>query len=110
MALSFASFKRMPPSKGGYTMGFCTVTFDNAYPTGGYSIAYTDLSLKNAILDLHCQPVVAGSNLGFVAAWDHSNGKLVVYESGTADAGLDELNSSSTALNSLTARIMYAGY
>ena len=109
MALTFTNNKHFQPMRGGWKKGVVDITFDNSYPTGGEAVTAANLGLRT-LYNLITPPIRAGSNLGFVTSWDHVNRKIVVYESGTADAGLGELNSTSSALDGLTIRCEYLGY
>ena len=62
-----------------------TVTFDDSYPTGGEAfdigaIGFVRLDFIN---------FNQGED-GYVFHWDAANEKVIVYESGTASAALDE--------------------
>ena len=61
-----------------------TLTFDDSYPTGGEPFTASDIGLTTIDrLDIAPQD-------GYVFEWDATNEKVIVRESGTASAALDE--------------------
>lgn len=64
---------------------FGTITFDSSYPTGGEAFDKASIGLVR----LDWLSFNQGED-GFVFHWDATNAKIIVYESGTASAALDE--------------------
>lgn len=62
-----------------------TITFDSSYPTGGESFDKADIGL----VKMEWIAFNQGED-GRVFHWDAANSKILVYESGTASAALDE--------------------
>lgn len=81
------------------------VTLDSSYPTGGEAADFTALAPFSAVDIVMILGVDAG---GRHIEWDISAGKFVVYESGTADAALDEINAA-TDLSAVTITVMVIG-
>lgn len=61
-----------------------TITFDSSYPAGGEPFDKEDIGLY--VLDR----LVVDPQDGFIFEWDSTNEKIIVRESGTASAALDE--------------------
>ena len=82
-------------------MGVAKVVFGAGenYVTGGIDIKTGILAALN-MNTVHA--VIEGNHdaAGLVVRYNASDGKLLFYESGTADAPLDELNSASALINS----------
>lgn len=64
---------------------FGTITFDSSYPTGGEAFDKADIGLGR----LDWISFNQGED-GRVFHWDATNAKILVFESGTASAPLDE--------------------
>jgi hypothetical protein len=66
-----------------------TITFDTSYPTGGEAIVAADLKFTTLddIWVFPAEDSVSGD--GYVPVWNGTN--LLLYESGTTGAGLDEV-------------------
>lgn len=62
-----------------------TITFDASYPTGGEAFDKADIGLTR----LDWISFNHGED-GYVFHWDAANEKVLIFESGTASAGLDE--------------------
>lgn len=103
MPLTFTNFKRHVPRRGGRRSGDVDITFDNSYPTGGEPVSAADLGLKTL------RRLDVGNLPGFMTRWDKATGKILVYESGTADGPLTELNDTSALLNGMVAHCVYEG-
>jgi len=81
MALSFAEVQRRPPAKGGFREGYLDVTFDNTYPTGGWTVTPSSIGLSTAIHFFKLQ----SSKIGYVLEEDHQSGgsvKIKAYSPG----------------------------
>ena len=61
-----------------------TITFDDSYPAGGEAFSASNIGL--AVIDR----LAIDPQDGFVFEWDATNNKVIVRESGTASAALDE--------------------
>lgn len=60
------------------------------YATGGEALTASDFGLSRLN-----HVMLGASTTGYVATYDKANSKLKIFESGTADAALDELDNSS---------------
>jgi hypothetical protein len=88
MALAVTSIARMP--LGNRVLALASITFDATYPAGGEEITASQLGLKG----LEAVFVTGGSD-GFVLTAIRTSAvswKIKAYESGTADAALDEFD------------------
>ena len=88
MALTFANIKRNVV--GAQKEVICDVTFDSAYPSGGEAFVPRDIDgSRHADDDFH---FVAFSGNDATAAdhryfaYDHTNGKIMIYTSGATEA------------------------
>lgn len=70
---------------GRMKVAIATVTFDSSLAAGGEAFVPADVGMT-AFLFVG----IEDSNTGTVAKYDRVNGKITAYESGTADAGLNE--------------------
>ncbi len=76
---------------GSVRIGVVEVTLDSSYPTGGEAVALaTALSWEQLIEVI---AIRSSSANGYVPQWDGDN--IVIYETGTTDAALDEINNAS---------------
>ena len=103
MALAFANFKRMPPVKGGWRMGFVDITFDASYTTGGWAVAASDLKLGT----IHVL-VPPATRSGFVLEWDHVNAKINAYQEQDSAGAMKEIDASD--LSAVVARCWSMGW
>ena len=87
MVLSISVTDRISLPKS-HTMIYGVITFDASYLTGGELIAAADLKFQS--LD---NLLVFPTEDGFIPSWDPSAGTIILYESGTAGAPLDEVTS-----------------
>jgi hypothetical protein len=109
MALTFSENRHFIPVRGGWKCGVVDITFDDNYPTGGETVTAADLGV-GVLYNLQLPGAIVAGGVGFVPTWNPTTGKIVVYESGVADAGLGELNGASPALNGQTVRCHYLAY
>src|SRR5688572_3777694 len=103
MALTVDVAARHVPQRGGVRMGCVLLTFDDSYPAGGYALSASELGLNEL------ENLIVPNLPGFVTVWDPVAGKILVYESGTADGALTELNDTSALLDGIVARCCYIG-
>lgn len=86
MALTFTTTRTN--YMGDQKVVYGTVTFDSSYATGGEALDETQIGLHRLDFINFNQ----GED-GYVVHWDKANEKLMLFESGTASAGLDEQDS-----------------
>ena len=70
-----------------------TATFDASYDTGGEELTATTLSVENS---------------GYVAQYDYTNSKIVLYEAGADAAILDEV-ADTTNVSAVVVRVLAFG-
>jgi len=61
---------------GTWKVGIADVTMDSSYPTGGEALDPADFGITTPYI------VLVGTASGFVAEWDYTNKKLIVYNQG----------------------------
>jgi hypothetical protein len=79
-----------------------TITFDSSYPTGGESIASTEVGLESIALVL-----LSPDHNGYVAQFDYTNSKISLWEAGADGAALDEFASTGDASAVIVRAIFY---
>jgi hypothetical protein len=79
------------------------ILFDSSYATGGESLTPTQLGFDS----LHIMLTSSEDN-GYVAEYDYSGEKLVLYEAGADGAALDEV-ADTTDVSSVYVRILTFG-
>ena len=104
MALAFATFKRMAPTKGGFRRGFVDITLDASYSAGGWAITKANLNLPNT---LHAVIPPAHKN-GFHLEWDQVNGKLKAYQEQDTASASKEIDAAD--LSAAVIRAEYIGW
>lgn len=80
------------------------ITLDNAYAAGGYAITAGNMQFKTSIRNL-----IPGASKGFMAVWDHANGKLMFYKGSAAGTILTEAANGEAGLNGLIIPFMAWG-
>lgn len=65
---------------------FGTLTFDNSYDSGGDALDYQDLDFEVELHHLQINP-----SGGFVAEWDETNNKVLVYQEADSAGPLEEV-------------------
>jgi hypothetical protein len=107
MAVSLAQVGRRTVF-GDRRVAFFTVTFDNSFTDEGEvltpamcGLQSIDLVVAEAAHDL------TTTDTAYVLTYDYTNSKLLAFNSGTADAGLNEGDAED--LSGFTARIMVIG-
>lgn len=88
MAISIAKVAGADHIEGNKRVRVRTVTFDSSYPTGGYSILPADVGLRKSIDTVQgsVAPATSGGATARTVAYDHTNQKLQVYTTGSAEA------------------------
>jgi hypothetical protein len=89
------------PGNNKYVIKTCT--FDSSYATGGEALTATTLGLES----LHFM-ALSMEKSGYVAQYDYSDEKIVLYEAGADGAILDEV-ASTTDVSAVAVRILAFG-
>ena len=79
------------------------VKFDSSYVTNGESLTATQLGLES----LHVM-FISMENSGYVAQYDYTNSKIVLYEAGADGAILDEV-ANATNVSAVKVRVLVFG-
>jgi len=93
MAISVSIAKYYNPAVD-YRIRVADVTFDDSYPSGGYSLSASDFGLNGIIC---VQPL--GQLDGYVCMWDRANSKLKIFQSAGSAAPLAELSNGADLSN-----------
>ena len=80
-----------------------TATFDSSYATGGETLTATTLGLES----IHFI-ALSMENSGYVAQYDYTNSKIVLYEAGADGAILDEVGNT-TNVSAVVVRVLAFG-
>ena len=80
-----------------------TATFDSSYATGGEALTATTLGLESIHIVL-----LSIENSGYVAQYDYTNSKIVLYEAGGDGAILDEVGNT-TDVSAVVVRVLAFG-
>jgi hypothetical protein len=87
MALSIAKVAGADHVEGNKKVKVRTITFDNSYPTGGESLTPNDVGLKTIdTVQGGVAPATSGGATARTVAYDHTNQKLLVYTTASAEA------------------------
>ena len=78
-------------------------TFDSSYATGGETLTATTLGLES----IHFI-ALSMENSGYVAQYDYTNSKIVLYEAGADGAILDEV-ANTTNVSAVVVRVLAFG-
>lgn len=88
-----------------------TLTFSSNYATGGEALAASDFGLKK-IQHISFGGVASSSDVATACAvsYDYTNGKVVFYESGAANAALAEKTNAEAYPTGCNVRVLVVGY
>ena len=80
MAISLAKLSPSPDHvSGNKKIRYRTVTFDDSYPTAGESLTAANVGLKKIAHVTISGLKNSGGTLGWMAAYDYTNSKILVY-------------------------------
>lgn len=108
MALTFSITKSLGVAKGrgGHRTHIVRITFDNAYPDGGYAITAANLGFDNQILSVIPMGLIhdadtTAAETGYEPSFDQVLGKLQVFVAGSGAATNAEVANNLAGINGL---------